>query len=160
MNPSAATEICFSSVFRKFLCLGNPLMCLGEKMSQTLKKANNQLDKDSISNGELFAIPICLISDGPEYKHDPVAHESLCFFFKDLVLNSETDASGSTTSTLKRSFSLLDSTAQGESSVGSAIPVHQIISLVSMTSPRTFRPHKVSTSPAFVEFNTSESGYG
>lgn len=81
-------------------------------------------------------------------------------FFKDLGLDLETNASGSATSTLKRSFSLLDSATQEDSSVGSAIPIHQIISLVSMTSPRTFRPHKVSTSPAFVEFNTSESGYG
>lgn len=77
-------------------------------------------------------------------------------FFKDFGPNSETGASGSAASTLKRSFSLLDSATQ----VGSAIPIHQIISLVSMTSPRTFRPHRVSASPAFVEFNTSESGYG
>lgn len=81
-------------------------------------------------------------------------------FFKDLKLDSETDASGSSVRPPKRSFSLLDSATQEESSVGSAIPIHQIISLVSMTSPRTFRPHKVSTSPAFVEFDTSESGYG
>lgn len=81
-------------------------------------------------------------------------------FFKDLGLSSETDTSGSAPSTLKRSFSLFDSAAQDESSVGPAIPIHQIISLVSMTAPRTFKPHKVSTSPAFVEFNTSESGYG
>uniref|UniRef100_A0A8C2WJA7 WDFY family member 4 n=1 Tax=Cyclopterus lumpus TaxID=8103 RepID=A0A8C2WJA7_CYCLU len=47
-----------------------------------------------------------------------------------------------------------------ESCVGLAIPVHQIVSLVSMTSPRTFRPHRVSSSPAFVEFDMSESGYG
>ncbi|KAF7651117.1 hypothetical protein LDENG_00116000 [Lucifuga dentata] len=44
--------------------------------------------------------------------------------------------------------------------MGSALPVHQIISLVSMTSPRSFRPHRVSASPAFVEFDMSESGYG
>uniref|UniRef100_A0A3P8VEH3 DUF4704 domain-containing protein n=1 Tax=Cynoglossus semilaevis TaxID=244447 RepID=A0A3P8VEH3_CYNSE len=54
----------------------------------------------------------------------------------------------------KRNYSLLPS------SDGSPIPVHQIISLVSMTSPRTFRPHRLSTSPAFVEFDMSESGYG
>uniref|UniRef100_A0A4W6C760 WDFY family member 4 n=1 Tax=Lates calcarifer TaxID=8187 RepID=A0A4W6C760_LATCA len=57
-------------------------------------------------------------------------------------------------------FSLLKSTTRSESSAGCAIPVHQIISLVSMTSPRTFRPHRVSSSPAFVEFDMSESGYG
>lgn len=80
-------------------------------------------------------------------------------FFNVLGLNSQADAPASATHTLKRAFSLLESSTQEESS-GSAIPIHQIISLVSMTSPRTFRPHKVSTSPAFVEFNTSESGYG
>ncbi|XP_054886091.1 WD repeat- and FYVE domain-containing protein 4 [Poeciliopsis prolifica] len=57
---------------------------------------------------------------------------------------------------LKRSFSLL----HPSTSFGSAIPDHQIVSLVSMTAPRTFRPHKVSSSPAFVEFDMSESGYG
>lgn len=62
--------------------------------------------------------------------------------------------------TLRRIFSLLKSTSSFDTPVGSAIPVHQIISLVSMTTPRTFRPHKVSSSPAFVEFNMSESGYG
>lgn len=75
--------------------------------------------------------------------------------------STEADApSGSSVKTLKRTFSLLQSTTHSESSVGSAIPVHQIISLVSMTSPRTFRPHRVSSSPAFVEFDMSESGYG
>lgn len=62
--------------------------------------------------------------------------------------------------TLRRIFSLLKSTSSFDTPVGSAIPLHQIISLVSMTTPRTFRPHKVSSSPAFVEFNMSESGYG
>ncbi|KAG7513031.1 WD repeat-and FYVE domain-containing protein 4 [Solea senegalensis] len=61
---------------------------------------------------------------------------------------------GTAVKTLKRTFSLL------QSSSCPAIPVHQIISLVSMTSPRTFRPHRVSSSPAFVEFDMSESGYG
>ncbi|KAM4730214.1 WD repeat- and FYVE domain-containing protein 4 isoform 2-T2 [Anableps anableps] len=69
--------------------------------------------------------------------------------------DENTDAESSK-KTLKRSFSLLQPTT----SFGSAIPVHQIISLVSMTAPRTFRPHRVSSSPAFVEFDMSESGYG
>lgn len=69
-------------------------------------------------------------------------------------------SSGTAVKTLKRTFSLIRSTTRSQSSVGSAIPVHQIISLVSMTSPRTFRPHRVSSSPAFVEFDMSESGYG
>lgn len=71
------------------------------------------------------------------------------------------DASlGSQVTTIKRAFSLLKSTTPNESFVGPAIPVHQIVSLVSMTSPRTFRPQTVSASPAFVEFNMSEDGYG
>ncbi|CAL9687927.1 unnamed protein product [Knipowitschia caucasica] len=56
----------------------------------------------------------------------------------------------------KRTFSLLNS----KCSAGSAIPAHQIVSLVSMTSPRTYRPQRISTTPAFVEFDMSESGYG
>lgn len=64
--------------------------------------------------------------------------------------------SGSSVKTTKRSFSLLNSNC----SVGSAIPVHQIVSLVSMTSPRTYRPHRISNSPAFIEFDMTESGYG
>lgn len=75
--------------------------------------------------------------------------------------STEADTSlGSPVKTLKRTFSLIQSTTRSEPSVGSTIPVHQIISLVSMTSPRTFRPHRISSSPAFVEFDMSESGYG
>ncbi|XP_026164856.1 WD repeat- and FYVE domain-containing protein 4 isoform X1 [Mastacembelus armatus] len=78
----------------------------------------------------------------------------------DAAYSSEADASsGPSVKRVKRTFSLLQSTGS-ESSFGPAIPVHQIISLVSMTSPRTFRPHQVSSSPAFVEFDMSESGYG
>ncbi|XP_059215445.1 WD repeat- and FYVE domain-containing protein 4 [Centropristis striata] len=114
------------SDFRKFLCLGDPLMCLADKTAMQLQPDCKQ-DKDPVSNGH----------------------------------TTETDAStGSPVRTLKRTFSLLRSTTRGESCVGSAIPVHQIISLVSMTSPRTFRPHRVSSTPAFVEFDMSESGYG
>uniref|UniRef100_A0A3B3Y9L5 Alfy-like armadillo-like repeat domain-containing protein n=1 Tax=Poecilia mexicana TaxID=48701 RepID=A0A3B3Y9L5_9TELE len=73
----------------------------------------------------------------------------------DQTSKQNTDAESSR-KTLKRSFSLL----QPSTSFGSAIPAHQIVSLVSMTAPRTFRPHRVSSSPAFVEFDMSESGYG
>lgn len=69
-------------------------------------------------------------------------------------------SSGSSFKKLKRTFSLLKSTTRSESPFGPAVPVHQIISLVSMTSPRTYRPHRVSSSPAFVEFDMAESGYG
>ncbi|KAK2824252.1 hypothetical protein Q5P01_021427 [Channa striata] len=109
------------SDFRKFLCLGDPLMCLADKMAM-----QSQIETP-VANG-----------------HSTEAEAS----------------SGSSVKMLKRQFSLLKSAACSESSVGSAIPVHQIISLVSMTSPRTFRPHRVASSPAFVEFDMSESGYG
>ncbi|XP_041803075.1 WD repeat- and FYVE domain-containing protein 4 isoform X2 [Chelmon rostratus] len=113
--------------FRKFLCLGDPLMCLADKTAVQLQPECQPLVKASVSNGH----------------------------------STEADASsGSPVKTLKRTFSLLQSATHSESSVGSAVPPHQIISLVSMTSPRTFRPHRVSSSPAFVEFDMSESGYG
>ncbi|KAK1164501.1 hypothetical protein AOXY_G14832 [Acipenser oxyrinchus oxyrinchus] len=38
--------------------------------------------------------------------------------------------------------------------------LHRIVSLVSMTSPRNFHPHNVSTPPSFVEFDMSATGYG
>ncbi|XP_076019917.1 WD repeat- and FYVE domain-containing protein 4 isoform X2 [Genypterus blacodes] len=75
------------------------------------------------------------------------------------ILNDSASA-GSSIKTLKRMFSLLRLGLCNESFVGSAFPVNQIISLVSMTSPRSFRPHQVSCSPAFAEFDMSESGYG
>ncbi|XP_045926188.1 WD repeat- and FYVE domain-containing protein 4 isoform X1 [Micropterus dolomieu] len=115
------------SDLRKFLCLGDPLMCLADKTAMQLQQEGHPLLKAPVSNGH----------------------------------SSEADgSSGSSVKTLRRTFSLLQSTSRSESSAGSAIPVHQIISLVSMTSPRTFRPHRVSASPAFVEFDMSESGYG
>ncbi|XP_017319576.1 WD repeat- and FYVE domain-containing protein 4 isoform X1 [Ictalurus punctatus] len=58
--------------------------------------------------------------------------------------------------TPKRSFSLLNTASTSRTPV----PLHQIISLVSITSPRSFRPHKVSVSPSFVEFDMTDSGYG
>ncbi|XP_037638382.1 WD repeat- and FYVE domain-containing protein 4 isoform X1 [Sebastes umbrosus] len=115
------------SDFRKFLCLGDPLMCLTDKTATQLQLERHPQVKAPVSNGH----------------------------------STETDASsGPSVKTLKRAFSLLKSTTRSESSFGLAVPVHQIISLVSMTSPRTFRPHRVSSSPAFVEFDMSESGYG
>uniref|UniRef100_H2LYT8 Alfy-like armadillo-like repeat domain-containing protein n=1 Tax=Oryzias latipes TaxID=8090 RepID=H2LYT8_ORYLA len=75
-------------------------------------------------------------------------------FFYFLKLDQHTEVSGSSVKKLKRTFSLL------EPSFGSSLPVHQIITLVSMTAPRTFRPHRLSSSPGFVEFDMKESGYG
>ncbi|XP_076831011.1 WD repeat- and FYVE domain-containing protein 4 isoform X2 [Brachyhypopomus gauderio] len=57
---------------------------------------------------------------------------------------------------LKRSFSLLKTSSAG----GVPVPLHRIISLVSLTSPRSLRPHKLSVSPSFVEFDMTDSGYG
>ncbi|KAM9847921.1 WD repeat- and FYVE domain-containing protein 4 [Aulostomus maculatus] len=103
------------SDFRKFLCLGDPLMCLVAK-----------------------TVP----------ERHPNGHST----------NTDT-TQGSSAKRLKRTFSLLQSTGPSESS-GSTVPAHQIISLVSMTAPRTLRSHWISSLPAFVEFDMSESGYG
>uniref|UniRef100_A0A3B3B7H2 DUF4704 domain-containing protein n=1 Tax=Oryzias melastigma TaxID=30732 RepID=A0A3B3B7H2_ORYME len=103
-----------SSDFRKFLRLGNPLMCLVKRVQ-------------------------------PEFNQSIETPDST---------EQCTEVSGSSVKKLKRTFSLL------EPSFGSAVPVHQIITLVSMTAPRTFRPHRLSSSPAFVEFDMNESGYG
>ncbi|CAL8256627.1 unnamed protein product [Lota lota] len=61
---------------------------------------------------------------------------------------------------LKRSFSLLSSPSEAQSTLGCTFSLHHMISLVSVTSPRSFRPHRLSSSPAFVEFDMTESGYG
>ncbi|KAM4607468.1 WD repeat- and FYVE domain-containing protein 4 [Polymixia lowei] len=104
------------SDFRTFLCLGDPFICLMDKMATSSAPEDHSREVDS-----------------------------------------STDSSAKT---LKRSFSLLSSHTPNQSLVGSPLPLHQIISLVSMTSPRGFRPHRVSSSPAFVEFDMSEGGYG
>uniref|UniRef100_A0A671PYY1 WD repeat- and FYVE domain-containing protein 4-like n=1 Tax=Sinocyclocheilus anshuiensis TaxID=1608454 RepID=A0A671PYY1_9TELE len=57
---------------------------------------------------------------------------------------------------MKRSFSLLKTSSDS----GTVVPLHRIISLVSITTPRSFQPHKVSISPSFVEFDMTDSGYG
>uniref|UniRef100_A0A3Q2Z7R3 Alfy-like armadillo-like repeat domain-containing protein n=1 Tax=Hippocampus comes TaxID=109280 RepID=A0A3Q2Z7R3_HIPCM len=81
------------------------------------------------------------------------------FFLPDLTTKADPTI-GSSSKTLKRNFSLLQSTNSSKCFAGSTIPAHQIISVVSMTSPRAFRPHRLSTTPAFVEFDMSESGHG
>ncbi|KAM3862933.1 LOW QUALITY PROTEIN: WD repeat- and FYVE domain-containing protein 4 [Diretmus argenteus] len=111
------------SEFRKFLCLGDPLMCLADKMAIPSQPPHTS----PVSNGR--------------------------YLFAD-------DSSASSVKILKRAFSLLGSSLPCQSTVGSPLPLHQLISLVSITSPRSFRPHRVSSSPAFVEFDMSESGYG
>ncbi|XP_038152382.1 WD repeat- and FYVE domain-containing protein 4 [Cyprinodon tularosa] len=121
MFEKLSSQAISGSDFRRFLCLGDPLMCLAEqKPKQVLMETNPPLET-SCSKDQ----------------------------------NTQADAQ-SLPKKLKRTFSLLQPTT----SIGSAIPVHQIVSLVSITAPRTFRPHRVSSSPAFVEFDMSESGYG
>ncbi|XP_051506796.1 WD repeat- and FYVE domain-containing protein 4-like isoform X2 [Myxocyprinus asiaticus] len=70
--------------------------------------------------------------------------------------DSEEDVRKSSKKQMKRSFSLLK-TSSGS---GTVVPLHRIISLVSITSPRSFQPHKVSVSPSFVEFDMTDSGFG
>uniref|UniRef100_A0A3B5LV97 Alfy-like armadillo-like repeat domain-containing protein n=1 Tax=Xiphophorus couchianus TaxID=32473 RepID=A0A3B5LV97_9TELE len=131
---SQAISFLYLHPLRQFLCLGDPLMCLADETSKQMGSSKTIF---------LACLSELLQTSGP----------SLNFlFFKP---DENTDAESSR-KTLKRSFSLL----QPSTSFGSAIPVHQIVSLVSMTAPRTFRPHRVSSSPAFVEFDMSESGYG
>uniref|UniRef100_A0A8C9RY85 Uncharacterized protein n=1 Tax=Scleropages formosus TaxID=113540 RepID=A0A8C9RY85_SCLFO len=55
---------------------------------------------------------------------------------------------------LKHSYSILTMSTK------LTIPHHRTVSLVSMTSPRSFQPHSVSATPSFVEFNMSSCGYG
>lgn len=68
----------------------------------------------------------------------------------------ETAGANNGRQTPKRSFSLLNTS----STCRTPVSLHQIISLVSITSPRSFRPYKVSVSPSFVEFDMTDSGYG
>ncbi|XP_051772048.1 WD repeat- and FYVE domain-containing protein 4 isoform X3 [Ctenopharyngodon idella] len=70
--------------------------------------------------------------------------------------DSEEDNRKSSKKAIKRSFSLLKTPSDS----GMTVPLHRIISLVSITSPRSFQPHKISISPSFVEFDMTDSGYG
>ncbi len=74
----------------------------------------------------------------------------------DQTRESEEDNRKSLKKAMKRSFSLLKTSSDS----GTVVPLHRIISLVSITSPRSFQPHKVSISPSFVEFDMTDSGYG
>ncbi|XP_050981588.1 WD repeat- and FYVE domain-containing protein 4 [Labeo rohita] len=102
---------------RRFLCLGDPLMCSGEnRLSVSCEEASNT----------------------------------------NQTKDSEEDNRKSLKKAMKRSFSLLKTSSDS----GTVVPLHRIISLVSITSPRSFQPHKVSISPSFVEFDMTDSGYG
>ncbi|XP_029110052.1 WD repeat- and FYVE domain-containing protein 4 [Scleropages formosus] len=67
---------------------------------------------------------------------------------------SKTDDSRASSRKLKHSYSILTMSTK------LTIPHHRTVSLVSMTSPRSFQPHSVSATPSFVEFNMSSCGYG
>ncbi|XP_062319191.1 WD repeat- and FYVE domain-containing protein 4 isoform X1 [Osmerus eperlanus] len=120
---------------RRFLCLGEPLMCSADKIAALPPAPETHPQcTPSVSNGQS----------------------------PDLTSSDEQDQGGvsSAVKQLKRSFSLLGPTPPSGPPAGSPIPLHQIISLVSMTSPRSLRPHRVSASPAFVEFDMNDSGFG
>lgn len=80
----------------------------------------------------------------------------LVYSFTDQTKDSEDNNKKSLKKAMKRSFSLLKTPLDS----GMVVPLHRIISLVSITSPRNFQPHKVSISPSFVEFDMTDSGYG
>uniref|UniRef100_A0A3B3TB69 WD repeat- and FYVE domain-containing protein 4 n=1 Tax=Paramormyrops kingsleyae TaxID=1676925 RepID=A0A3B3TB69_9TELE len=94
---------------RRFLCLGQPLMCA--------------------------------VEDTPGCNSDVA----------ELRQSQETKAPKKK---LKHSYSLLTM------SPNCTIPHHRVVSLISMTSPRTLQPHRVTTMPSFVEFDMRFSGYG
>lgn len=149
-------------LLRKFLCLGDPLMCLADKasMSSQVECAPVVKANGKYLNCENYLVLLLLLLNvryNTNTDMKSATHQILFLLFPPGHSTEADTSSGSSVKTLKRTFSLLKSS---EPSVGSTIPIHQIISLVSMTSPRTFRPHKVSSSPAFVEFDMSESGYG
>ncbi|KAL4641072.1 WD repeat- and FYVE domain-containing protein 4 isoform X1 [Arapaima gigas] len=72
----------------------------------------------------------------------------------DVPEGSKSDESRASRRKLKHSYSLLNMSTE------LTIPHHRTISLVSMTSPRSFQLHRVSATPSFVEFDMSTSGYG
>ncbi|KAM8859671.1 WD repeat- and FYVE domain-containing protein 4 isoform 2-T2 [Spinachia spinachia] len=117
-----ASQAITLSDFRKFLRLGDPLLCCADKAAERSAPVTPPSVNDHGTEAEV--------------------------------------SSGSSFNKLKHTFGLLKSTRRSESLFGPSIPVHQIISLLTMTSPRTYRPHQVSSSPAFVEFDMTESGYG
>ncbi|MEQ2160527.1 hypothetical protein GOODEAATRI_000080 [Goodea atripinnis] len=133
--------------------LHQPVMRIFEKLSsQAISHSEFRLDAVGLHQSRVLRKPIFLTCLS-ELLQISCHYLNFLLFKPD---QSTTVDAQSSQKTLKRTFSLLQST----SLFGSAIPVHQIVSLVSMTAPRTFRPHRVSSSPAFVEFDMSESGYG
>ncbi|XP_023679913.1 WD repeat- and FYVE domain-containing protein 4 isoform X2 [Paramormyrops kingsleyae] len=104
---------------RRFLCLGQPLMCA--------------------------------VEDTPGELTNPAAQNGCNSDVAELRQSQETKAPKKK---LKHSYSLLTM------SPNCTIPHHRVVSLISMTSPRTLQPHRVTTMPSFVEFDMRFSGYG
>ncbi|XP_060781914.1 WD repeat- and FYVE domain-containing protein 4 isoform X2 [Neoarius graeffei] len=117
---------------RQFLCLQAPLPCSTEKCVSSSVSDDDPSHQTPLSNGHC-------------------ANHGTEDFAEGEKTGSKKDKR-----TLKRSFSLLNTASTSTTPV----PLHQIISLVSITSPRSFRPHKVSVSPSFVEFDMTDNGYG
>ncbi|MCI4376424.1 hypothetical protein PGIGA_G00188250 [Pangasianodon gigas] len=117
---------------RQFLCLQASFTCSTEKCTSSPVSEDDPPHQNPLSNAHC-------VNDGIED-----------------FAEGEKTGSKKDRRTPKRSFSLLNTA----STSSTPVPLHQIISLVSITSPRSFRPHKVSVSPSFVEFDMTDSGYG
>ncbi|XP_068183056.1 WD repeat- and FYVE domain-containing protein 4 isoform X2 [Antennarius striatus] len=135
------------------------LMAVNHPLHLPVTRILEKLSSQAITHAELRKF-LCLGHPLMCLTHKMAKQPNCHPFLKNGLSTTGDVFSGSPVKTLKRTFSLLQSTACSESSVGSAVPGHQIVSLVSMTSPRTIRPYRISASPAFVEFDMSESGYG
>ncbi|XP_060728472.1 WD repeat- and FYVE domain-containing protein 4 isoform X2 [Tachysurus vachellii] len=117
---------------RWFLCLKAPFTCTTEKSNSSPVSEEDPSHQNPLSNGQ------CAIHGAEE------------------STEGETASANNGRQTPKRSFSLLNTL----STCRTPVSLHQIISLVSITSPRSFRPYSVSVSPSFVEFDMTDSGYG
>ncbi|KAG7334069.1 hypothetical protein KOW79_002476 [Hemibagrus wyckioides] len=117
---------------RQFLCLQAPFTCTTEKSNSSPVSEEDPSHQNPLSNGDCA-------NHGTEDSTE-----------------GEMTSSKNGRQTPKRSFSLLNTA----STCRTPVSLHQIISLVSITSPRSFRPHKVSVSPSFVEFDMTDRGYG
>lgn len=147
---------------RQFLCLGDPLMCSGEnRLSVCCKEAKNTSTVPLSPHELTFWITSCFmktfnpIFTSVDWRGCLDFHNYL-LSIADQKKDSIEDNRKSLKKTMKRSFSLLKTSSDS----GTVVPLHRIISLVSITSPRSFQPHKVSISPSFVEFDMTDSGYG
>lgn len=147
---------------RQFLCLGDPLMCSGENLLPVSCEEANCSSTVPPSPYRLpFWITSCFMKKKFFYhicclKRLHRSSQFSVIYCTDQTKDSEEDNRKSSKKAIKRSFSLLKTPSDS----GMTVPLHRIISLVSITSPRSFQPHKISISPSFVEFDMTDSGYG